>query len=112
MREAFKHFSAVAADIVGYAVADGLFAGREYGYVKAVSLFDRIETVIPVAVVNVSVDRAMYPCLAVFGKQKGFIESKIKSLNVVQRFLKRQRSDVLTLAQQILKDSIYFAARG
>ena len=52
----------------------------------------------------------MYPCLTILCKEERLIEGIVKPLNIVERFLQGERSDIFTLVQQILNDKVDLTA--
>ena len=88
MCEMFKYLTAVAADVIYNAIIDGLFTGRKTGSVKVIGFFNRVETIIPVSKVNISVNRPVYPCLTILRKKKCPIEGIEEALNIVKKINK------------------------
>ena len=109
MCEMFKYLTAVAADVIYNAIIDGLFTGRKTRSVKVIGFFNRVETIIPVSEVNISVNWPMHPCLTIFREKECPIEGIKETLNIVECLLQGKRGDILTLTQQILDYSVNLA---
>ena len=58
MRKVFKHFAAVAAQVVNDAVTDCFFSGSEYRNIETGCFFNGMNAIIPVAEIYVFVNRA------------------------------------------------------
>ena len=101
MCEILKHHTAVAAQAVNDTVIDGFFSGGEYGRIKVLGFFNGIKVIIPVTEVYVFIGRAVNPCLTIFFEKEFLIKGKIESLNIIERFLQSERSNILAPVQQI-----------
>ena len=111
MGKALQNFTTVAAKVIDYAITDGFFTRRKNRSIKSGRFFNRVKAIIAITEIDVSVYRTMRPRLTVFRKEESPVESEMESLNIVECFLERQRSNVLTLIQQILDHCIDLAIR-